>query len=161
MGALARRTLSVAMIVIATVAVASARGAELTKQGYVARAEGVCKAGVAQAGPLITKGFREVKKNEVLSAAPKFARAAKLYEGIRRRLGAIPPPAADARDLAAWLRRLEIQNDFLARSGDALAEDKRVKAQGYFTRFIHNGNLANDLVLGYGFKSCLFHQHVK
>jgi hypothetical protein len=161
MGAWARRGLFVATLVIAVVAVAPARGAELTRPEYVARAESVCKVGVAQAGPLITKGFREVKKNQVLSAAPKFARAAKLDEAMRRHLGAIPPPPTDARNLTAWLQRLEVQNEFLARSGEALSEDQRVRAQGYFTRFIHNGNLANDLVLGYGFKSCLFHQRVK
>jgi hypothetical protein len=161
MDAWARRGLSIVVLATAVASAAAAQGAEVTRHEYVARAEKVCKVGVAKAGPLITTGFREVKANKVAGAAPKFAEAAKIYEGIRHRLLGIPAPSADGRNLAAWLRRLEVQNEFLALSGKALAEDERVKAQGYFTRFIHNGNLANDLVLGYGFKSCLFHQRVK
>ncbi|HEX4306527.1 MAG TPA: hypothetical protein VHZ54_10850 [Solirubrobacterales bacterium] len=161
MGAWARRGLSIIVLAIAVTSAVPASGAELTRHEYVARAEGICKVGVAKAGPLITAGFHQVQANKVGSAAPKFTEAAKVYEGVRRRLLGIPTPGADAKNLTAWLKRLEIQNEFLALSGKALDEGLRVKAQGFFTRFIHNGNLANDLVLGYGFKSCLFHQQVK
>lgn len=54
-----------------------------------------------------------------------------------------------------------MQNFFLRKAGKALGEGERVRAQGYLSRFVHNGNLANDTVLGYGFKYCLFNKHFK
>jgi len=161
MGLVVRRGLFVATLAVALLVVGSVRGAELTREEYVARADAICKAGTAKTIPLINEGFREVKENEVRSAAPKIVRAAKLYDGYRQRVRQLPKPAADAAELTAWQKKLGTQNEFLARAGKALSEDKRVKAQGYFTRFIHYGNLANDIVLGYGFKACLFHRKVE
>jgi hypothetical protein len=135
-------------------------GAELTRAEYVERAETICEFGSGKAKPLLRKGFAEFKANEVKSAGPKFLRAAKYYAASRDRLTAVPMPVEDKLDLLAWQKQLKVQNFFLGRTGQALVEERRVKAQGYLSRFIHNGNVANDLVLGFGFKTCLFDSHM-
>lgn len=131
-------------------------GAGLTRAEYVERAEAICEFGVAKAKPLLRKGFSEFKANEVKLAGPKFTRASEYYTASRERLIAVPMPAEDKTDLRAWLKQVKVQNFFLERMGEVLTEGRRVKAQGYLSRFVHNGNAANDLVLGFGFKACLF-----
>lgn len=156
------RLLCVASMLIAVAAIASpAVGAELTRGEYVDRAEAICTFGAGKAKPLLRKGFKEFKANEVKSAGPKFVRAAAYYTAARLRLLKVPVPADDREeDLEAWLKQLKVQNFFLERTGQALTEAHRVEAQGYLSRFIHNGNVANDLVLGFGFKSCLFDSRI-
>jgi hypothetical protein len=148
-----------AVVVLATAS--SALGAELTRDEYVTRAEAICKVGTTKVTPMLSDGLAEFKKNEVTGAGPKFVRAAAFYDSSRARLQAIPKPLSDADDLTAWLNRLQVQNLFLRKAGKALAEARRVQAQGFLSRFVHNGNLANDLVLGFGFKYCLFNNHFK
>lgn len=155
------RLLCIASTAIAAAAISSpAFAAELTRTEYVDRAETICKFGADRAKPLLAKGFKEFKDNEVVSAGPKFVKAAKYYASARTRLLGIPIPQEDSEDLVAWLKQLKIQNFFLDRTGQALTEAHRVQAQGFLSRFIHNGNVANDLVLGFGFKFCLFDSRI-
>jgi len=147
--------------IAALVSAAPALGAELTKSEYVDRAEEICKAGTTKATPMLSDGLAEFKKNKVTLAGPKFVRGAGFYDTARARLLTIPKPQADADVLTAWLARLKIQNFFLRKTGKALSEAHRVKAQGLLSRFVHSGNRANDLVLGFGFKYCLFNNHFK
>jgi hypothetical protein len=148
-----------AVAILAPTSLAS--GAELTKTEYVARAEAICKATAAQATPVLKDGLSAIKKNQVVGAGAKILKVAALNDSSRSRLLTIPKPQADVGDLTAWLKRLQIQNLFLRQAGKALLEAHRVQAQGDLSRFVHNGNLANDQVLGFGFKYCLFNSHLK
>jgi hypothetical protein len=152
---------SLALAALAFALVPAATGAELSRREYVTRADAICQVGVDRVKPFIASGFREFKKNEVVRAGAKFAKAAQISDSSHARLLLIPKPPADAADLTTWLKKLKIQNLFLARTGKSLSEGRRVQAQGYLSRYLHNGNLANDIVLGFGFKSCLFHRHVE
>jgi len=142
-------------------AAAPASAAELTRGQYVDRAEAICKVGTAKSSPLLSKGLAEFKANKVESAGPKFVSTAAAYGAARSKLAAIPKPADDAEELAEWLDLLKVQNFFLRKTGKALSAGQRVQAQGFLSRFVHNGNLANDTVLGYGFKYCLFNKDFK
>jgi hypothetical protein len=140
---------------------APAYGAEPTRRDFVDRAEAICKGGTTNVSPMLSDALAEFKKNEVKVAGPKFSRGADTYDAMRARLAALPRPLADADLLTEWLKQLEVQNSFLRKTGQALAAAQRVKAQGFLSRFVHNGNLANDLVLGFGFKYCLFNNKFK
>jgi hypothetical protein len=142
-------------------AAAPALAAEPTRGEYVDRAEAICKVAATKSSPLLHRGFAEFKANEVESAGPKFVSTAAAYDSARSKLATIPEPAADADDLTEWLNALEVQSFFLRKTGAALADGRRVQAQGLLSRFVHSGNLANDIVLGYGFKYCLFDKSFK
>lgn len=68
----------------------------------------------------------------------------------------IPKPEDDAATLTEWLKKLREEDQLLERVGKELKKEHRVKAQGYLARFIHAGNLANNVVFGFGFNYCLF-----
>ncbi len=153
--------LVVAVVALAAGVVGSASAAELTRGEYVDQAEAICKTGTKKSSPLLSKGLAELKENKVTSAGPKFITTAASFDAARAKLLKLPKPADDAEELGEWLSLLKVQNFFLRKTGKALSEGERVRAQGYLSRFVHNGNLANDTVLGYGFKYCLFNKHFK
>jgi hypothetical protein len=138
--------------------VSAVRAASPTREEYVDRTEVLCKSGVQVAVPILHKAVHNLRKNRVRIAGPQFVRAASVYDATRKRLLGVAKPAADERLLETWLKRLGIQNRFLRQTGESLDRGKRVKAQGYLSRFVHSANLANDLVLEFGFDYCLFHR---
>lgn len=144
-----------------TMLAAPAQAAELTRRDFVDRAEPICEAATVKVSPSLKVGLAEFKRNDVKSAGPKFTQAAATYDSLRARLADIPKPPEDAEVLTEWLKQLGVQNLFMRKTGQALSAGQRVKAQGYLSRFVHNGNLANDMVLGFGLKDCLFDSRLR
>ena len=145
---------------LATTATAAAAPAgEVTRSRYVERAEAVCKPVTQTAKPVIARALSNLKENQVKRSGGELLEVAKTYEASRAHLRAIAPPPADAAVLRSWLKTLQEQNAFLRGAGRELSRERRVPAQGFLARFVHSGNLANDLVLGFGFNYCLFKQH--
>jgi hypothetical protein len=145
---------------LATAATATAAPAEdVTRSQYAERAEAVCKPVSQTAKPMIARALSNLKKNQVKPSGRELLEVAKTYEALRAHLRAIAPPPADAGVLRSWLKRLQEQNAFLRDAGRELSRERRVPAQGFLARFVHSGNLANDLVLGFGFNYCLFKQN--
>jgi hypothetical protein len=154
--------LGVALACLACVgAVSFATAAELTRSAYVARAELICGDTSTKAIPAFKIGVKQLKNNEVISAGTKLMEVARLNETSRGRLQKLPKPPEDSADLATWLAQLGAQNRLLRKAGKELHEEHRVQAQGYLSRFVHSGNVANDTVLGFGFKDCLFEGSLK
>jgi len=144
--------LAVAALLAATAAAAEAP----TRAEYVEQLETVCKPD-ALATQKAMKGARaDVRKERFKAAAGKFGRATSIFGGTVRQIKVVPRPSADETRLGKWFGFLDRQEDFLRQITAALRESKGIKAQRLTARFIHNGNLANNVVLAFGFDYCSF-----
>ncbi len=73
-----------------------------------------------------------------------------------KEIAAIPRPSADRQRLAKWFGYLRQQERYLEKITAKLRADEPIQAQRLTARFIHNGNLANNVVLAFGFEYCSF-----
>lgn len=138
---------------LATVAVAAPAP---TRLEYVSRLEQICKPD-ALATQRAMKGARsDVRQERFAAAAGKFAHATTIFGGTVSRIAAVPRPSADATRLSKWFGYLKRQEAYLQEITVALKAKQGIKAQRLTARFIHNGNLANNVVLAFGFNYCSF-----
>ena len=123
---------------------------------YVTELEGICKPR-ALATQRAMKGARSDLSAERLAvAAGKFGRAGRIFGETVERIAAVPRPPADAVRLRKWFGYLGRQEEYLRQIVAELRADRAVPAQRLVARFIHNGNLANNVVLAFGFEHCAF-----
>jgi hypothetical protein len=129
--------------------------AEQTREGYVAQVEPICKSNT-EANERILAGVRgEIKRGKLKLAAGQFKQAAAAFGKAVKQIAAVPQPVADKAKLSKWLGYLGDEQTFLAEIGEALKAGKKTRAQGLSVRLAHNGNLANNAVLGFEFDFCL------
>jgi hypothetical protein len=122
----------------------------------VTRLERICKPD-AEATQEAMKGARaDIRRERLAGAAGKFARAASIFGGTVRRISAVPRPPGDAAKLGEWFGYLKNQESYLKQITAQLRQGRAIKAQRLTARFIHNGNLANNVVLAFGFDYCSF-----
>jgi hypothetical protein len=146
--------IAIALFLLAA-AVAPAADAP-TRDDYVASLEKVCKPD-ALATQRAMKGARsDIQGERFAAAAVKFAQAMRIFGSTVKEIATIPRPTADVERLRKWFTYLNRQQDFLGRITTALRQDQAIKAQRLTARFIHNGNLANNVVLAFGFDYCSF-----
>lgn len=145
--------LVVALLTGATAAVAAEAP---TRDEYVAQLELVCKPD-AEATQRAMKGARgDIQAERLTLAAGKFAQAASIFGATVREISAAPRPPADVAKLDKWFGYLKAQESYLRRITAQLRADHAIPAQRLTARFIHNGNLANNVVLAFGFDYCSF-----
>jgi hypothetical protein len=144
--------LGVALFAAASPAVAEAP----TRQQYVDQLEGICKPDALATQRAMQGARTDVKAERFTAAAPKFARATRIFGGTLKQIAAVPRPEADRAKLAQWFVYLNRQEDYLRQITDQLRRDHVVKAQRLLPRFYHNGNQANYTVLAFGFNYCSF-----
>jgi hypothetical protein len=164
---IATATLGVALLVTAATAVlgatpvgglaTTAAAVEApTRDEYVARLERVCKPD-AEATQRAMKGARaDIRAERLAVAAGKFAKAASIFGSTVKEISAAPRPPADAAKLGKWFGYLKAQESYLEQITAQLRAGHAIKAQRLTARFIHNGNLANNAVLAFGFDYCSF-----
>lgn len=129
---------------------------ESTRAEYVARLEAICKPD-ALATQRAMKGARSDVQHERLKvAAPKFAQATSIFGGTVKKIAAVPRPPADREHLRKWFGYLDQQERYLVKITAKLRADEALPAQRLTARFIHTGNLANNVVLAFGFEYCSF-----
>jgi hypothetical protein len=129
--------------------------AEQTRETYVAQVEPICKQNT-KANEQILAGVRKKIKNGQLSvAAGQFAKASSAFGKAVKQIKAVPQPAADTAKLAKWTGYLEDETKLLGEIGKALKADNKSRAQTLSIKLTHNGNLANNAVLGFDFEYCL------
>jgi hypothetical protein len=151
----ARRAVGAAALLLALVLIASAAAAP-ERPEYVSHLESICKPGV-RATQRAVRGVRSDLRAERLQvAARKLARAGRIFDGTVGRISRVPRPGPDAKQLAKWFRYLRLQESYLARSAAALRAERIVAYQHSSVRFVHTGNLANDVVISFGFDYCRF-----
>ncbi len=152
---------SAAVVMVAMLLLALAAGpvpaAEApTRNDYVSELEAICKPDV-KATQRAMKGVRDdVRAERDAVAAAKFARGATIFGGTVAAMAPVPRPPADLARLRDWFRYLERQEDYLGQITAHLRAGRTIKAQRATARFIHNGNLANNVVLAFGFNYCSF-----
>jgi hypothetical protein len=153
-----RRTIAITLLLAASLlAVATAPAAEApTRDEYVERLEKVCKPD-ALATQRAMKGARaDIQAERLPVAAKKFARATLIFGSTVKQISAVPRPSADAERLRKWFTYLKRQESYLRQITEQLRQDHAIKAQRLTARFIHSGNLANNVVLAFGFDWCSF-----
>ena len=127
-----------------------------TRSEYVNRLEIICKPG-ALATQKVMKGARsDIRKERLEAAAEKFDKADAIFSGTLRRIKSVERPEADRVRLKKWFSYLQSQADYLGQIAVQLKDDHVIKSQRLITRFIHNGRLANNVVLAFGFDYCSF-----
>jgi hypothetical protein len=133
-----------------------AHGESPTRQAYVTTLERICKPRV-QATERAMKGVRkDLRAERTKVGAAKFRRGAHIFAGTISRIEAVPEPPADVHRLKKWFGYLREQERYLQAITHQLAAGQGIKAQRSTARFIHNGNLANNVVLAFGFNYCSF-----
>jgi hypothetical protein len=143
---------SLAVLVLSAPAVAESPD----RAEYVSSLETVCKPGV-EATQRAVRGLRSDIKAERLSvAARKLSSAARIFDGTVGEISPVPRPPLDASQLTKWFGYLRLQEDYLARAAAALRAERIVQYQHNAVRFVHTGNLANDVVIAFGFDYCKF-----
>jgi hypothetical protein len=149
---------TVASVAIATAAAPAtvAGDAASERREYVSELESICKPR-ALATQRVVKGARgDVSAERFDVAAGKFARANRIFSATLKRIGAVRRPPADRAPLRKWFGYLRQQESYLEQIVLNLEADRGVAAQRLIARFIHNGNLANESVLEFGFNHCAF-----
>jgi hypothetical protein len=142
---------------VALIATPFAAAAEApTRKEYVDQLEAICKPD-ALATQRAMKGARaDVRAERVAPAAAKFAKATKIFGGTVKKISPVPRPEADVTKLGKWFTYLKRQESYLQQITHQLRLEHATKAQRLTTRFIHTGNLANNVVLAFSFNYCSF-----
>ena len=127
-----------------------------TRKEYVAELEKICKPGAAGTQRAM-KGVRaEVSKNQISVATTKFEKAGKIFGRTITEIAKPPRPSADTARLKKWFTYLNRQEQYLVEIAAQLRSNHKIKAERLTGRFIHNGNLANNVTLAFGFNYCSF-----
>lgn len=152
-----RRWIAVVLVAGLLASAATAVAAEApTRDEYVTELEGICKPD-AEATQRAMKGARaDIKAERLALAAGKFARATSIFGSTVKTIAPVPRPSADAAKLRKWFGYLKAQESYLRQITTQLRAGHAIKAQRLTARFIHNGNLANNTVLAFGFNFCSF-----
>jgi hypothetical protein len=148
---------ALAALAVALLIATGASAAEApTRDQYVAQLESVCKPD-AEATRRAMQGARaDIRQERLAVAAEKFAAATSIFGSTVTEIAAEPRPAGDEAKLTKWFGYLKKQEAYLRQITAQLRADHAVQAQRLTARFIHNGNLANNVVLAFGFEFCSF-----
>ena len=127
-----------------------------TREEYVSQLEEVCKPD-AEATQRAMKGARsDIQAERFGVAARKFSKATRIFGSTVNEIAPAPRPSADKKRLGKWFVDLRKQKSYLSQITPQLRADHGIKAQRLIARFIHSGNLANNVVLAFGFNYCSF-----
>lgn len=136
---------------------AAAVAAEPPSRGeYVAQLEGVCRPDAAATQVAMRGARADLRAERLAVATAKFAKATRIFGGTVKEIAAVPRPPEDKARLARWFGYLNRQESYLRRITAQLRAGRAIKAQRLTARFIHSGNLANNVVLAFGFNYCSF-----
>jgi hypothetical protein len=150
------RLVAVASLTAIVLSVSAGAEALPDQAEYVSRLESICKPGV-EATQRAVRGVRsDVQAERLAVAAGKLRSAARIFDGTVGEITTVPRPPRDETQLAKWFRYLRLQESYLAKAAAALRAQRIVSYQHHAVRFVHNGNLANDVVIAFGFNYCRF-----
>jgi len=137
------------------VAVSSA-AEPLTRGAYVDQLETICKPGSQRTQRALDGVRLDVRKERNSIAAHKFDQGAVSFGSTVSKISKVARPEADSARLDDWFERLERQTQYMREMADQLRAGRNIKAQRLLGRFIHNGNLSNNITLGFEFDWCSF-----
>lgn len=149
-----RRTLPL-LLVLAAVPTAAA-AAELTRPGYVAHLEQICRPDSEATRRAVRGTKADVRSERFRQAAAKVAKAERIFAGTVSSISTVPRPAADRAILDRWFAALKRESAALGRTAAALRAEDIPRFQRVWADFIHEGNKANNVVVSFGFNHCAF-----
>jgi hypothetical protein len=124
---------------------------------YVSQLEAICKPGAKETQKAMDGVRDDVHHpDRIPIAAQKFSKAATIFGGTINHISTVPRPVADESRLQKWFGYLKRQEQYLHEIAGELRHDHTIKAQRLTARFIHHGNLANNVTLAFGFNYCSF-----
>ncbi len=126
-----------------------------TRETYVTSVEPICKANTKSNEKTLSGVRQKIKSGQLSAAAGQFTKAASAFAGAVKQIKAVPQPTADAAKLGKWIVALEGETKLLGEIGKALKAGNKNKAQTLSVQLTHNGNVANNAVLGFDFDYCL------
>ncbi len=129
--------------------------AEQTRETYVAAVEPICKTNTKANERILAGAEKKVKEGKLKVASGQFTQASAAFTKAVKQIKAVPQPVADKAKLAKWTGYLETETKLLSEIGKALKAGNKTKAQTLSVKLTHNGNLANNAVLGFDFDYCL------
>jgi len=128
--------------------------ADTANDEYKQLVEPICKKNV-EANKRIFKGAKqEVNRGELKKASKHFFRAATAFGKTIKELAAVPQPAGYETKLGKWLDLLRDEQAIVKKIGQALAAEKRNKAESFSVELNRNTNKANNQVISFGFDYC-------
>jgi hypothetical protein len=149
---------AIAALLLAGILAAAALGVtsgEQTRESYVTQVEPICKTNTKANERILAGAEKKVREGKLKVAAGQFTQAAAAFGKAVKQIKAVPQPPADTAKLARWLGYLETETKMLKEIGQALKAGNKSKAQTLSVKLTHNGNLANNAVLGFDFDYCL------
>jgi hypothetical protein len=148
--------IAIALFLAALFATAAPAAEAPTREQYVDQLEAVCKPDQLQIQRVMKGAKADIRAERFKVAAGKFAKASGVFDSTMREITPIPRPAADVDKLRKWFTYLKRQQSYMHQIVDQLRAGHAIKAQRLTARFIHSGNLANNVVLAFGFDWCTF-----
>lgn len=156
MGMRSRSAVLAASLAVLGLAGAAHASEAPSRSQYVERLERICKPG-SQATQHAVRGVRaDVRSERLPVAAPKVARARRIFAHTVEKISKVPRPSADRATLARWFRALGREAAALGRTAAALRADDVARFERVWADFIHEGNKANNVVVSFGFDYCDF-----
>ena len=149
-----RTTVFLAVLALTAGTAAAAEGP--TREEYVARLEAICKPDAIATERAMKGAKADIRAERLAVAAKKFAKGTAIYSGTIKRIAAVPRPEADVAHLDKWFTYLDRQVAYLRQITAQLRAGRLAKATRLLSRFIHNANLANNVVIAFGFDYCSF-----
>jgi len=152
-----RRTLgaSVALLAVLGATAFAATSPTQTRESYVTTVEPICKKNTKSNEAILSGVRKKIQQGKLAVAAGQFAKAATAFGKAVNELRAVPQPTADAPKLNKWLSYLDKETKLLREIGKALKNNQKTRAQSLSVQLTHNGNTANNQVLGFEFDYCL------
>jgi hypothetical protein len=151
------RWIGIALSLAALLAAVNAAAAEApTRDKYVSQLEAICQPDALRTQRVMKGAKADIRAERFAVAAKKFAKATAIYSSTVKRISAVTRPPDDAEKLRKWFTYLKRQVSYLEQITAQLRQEHAIKAQRLVSRFIHNGNLANNVVLAFGFDYCRF-----
>jgi len=154
--ALAWLLLAAILLAALSVACATSAGAEPARPEYVKQLETICKPG-SEATERAVRGMRsDIRAERLQLAARKFAKAKRIFAGTVSSISKVARPAADRGTLSRWFTALDRETVLLGQIASALHAENIARFQRVQGLFAQQGSKANNVVVSFGFNSCLY-----
>jgi len=144
-----------ALLAMALVAAAAAHAdEEITREGYVARVEPICKRNTMASQRILKGAQARIKSHEFVPAGRQFIRVSVAFAHGIKQIAAVPRPVADDARLRKWIKFLGIVKRRLRNVGRFLKTDEQLKATHEKINVERSSNAANNVGFVFGFDYC-------
>lgn len=142
--------LALAMLLAAVPIVRADQGTD----EYRAQVEPICKQNVQANKRIFKHTEAQVNRGELKKASRAFFRATKAFGRTINELAVVPEPVGYETKLDKWFSLLRKEKSIIKKIGQALAAEKRNKAESFSVDLNRNTNKANNQVIIFGFDYC-------